>query len=195
MDTYFNHSELAAVRGITSATWALALIAVMLRFTARRMSKSGLWYDDYMIIIALVQYDHNVKAFSFTEPCLRSVAWDCGFILSYGVNLLDDKSYGSLLIWALPVSTRVEEPPDSVSALTRILKCAFIANLIWIVTLSSTKLSILLLYMRLFAQRVRSRWASRIFVSIVICWGVIGVGEHFRTLSKSVSIVCSRCEC
>ena len=55
MSTYLEHSELATVEGITSATWALALIAVVLRFTARRMSKAGLWYDDYMTILALVQ--------------------------------------------------------------------------------------------------------------------------------------------
>ena len=65
MGTYFNHSELATVQGITSVTWALALIAVVLRFTARRMSKSGLWYDDYMILIALVQYYHTVKTFVY----------------------------------------------------------------------------------------------------------------------------------
>lgn len=55
MAPIFEHSELAAVQGITSTTWALALIAVVLRFTARRMSKAGLWYDDYMTILALVQ--------------------------------------------------------------------------------------------------------------------------------------------
>ena len=63
MGTYFEHSELAAVQGITSTTWALALIAVVLRFTARRMSKAGLWYDDYMTILALVQSDGTCRVF------------------------------------------------------------------------------------------------------------------------------------
>lgn len=63
MSTDFEHSELATVQGITSTTWALALIAVVLRFTARRMSNAGLWYDDYMTILALVRQEITRQGF------------------------------------------------------------------------------------------------------------------------------------
>jgi hypothetical protein len=33
---------------------ALASVAVILRFYARRLSKARLWFDDYMMIVALV---------------------------------------------------------------------------------------------------------------------------------------------
>ncbi len=50
----FQHPETLAIRGSIIATWILAFIAVALRFIARRLSKAGLWYDDIMIIPALV---------------------------------------------------------------------------------------------------------------------------------------------
>lgn len=48
------HPETLAIQGSIIATWILAFIAVTLRFVARRLSKAGLWYDDFMIIPALV---------------------------------------------------------------------------------------------------------------------------------------------
>ena len=100
--------------------------------------------------------------------------------MSYGVSLLQDKPYGSSLTWTLPVSTTVQEAPDDISALIRLMKCQYIANIIWTVAVSSTKFSILLLYMRLFTQLRKARWTIRILFCIVICWAVIGVGEHSR---------------
>ena len=35
-------------------TWILALIAVALRFTARRLTHLHLWYDDWLVVVALV---------------------------------------------------------------------------------------------------------------------------------------------
>ena len=46
--------ENAQIKGSITATWALALIAVCLRFTARRLSKAGFWYDDWLMIPAQV---------------------------------------------------------------------------------------------------------------------------------------------
>ncbi|KAG8530682.1 uncharacterized protein KY384_004037 [Bacidia gigantensis] len=42
-----------AIQGSTSATWAIAVICVALRFIARRASKAGVWYDDWMVIPGL----------------------------------------------------------------------------------------------------------------------------------------------
>ena len=44
----------ARIQGPMIATCALAITACVLRFVARRMSKAGLWYDDWLIVPALV---------------------------------------------------------------------------------------------------------------------------------------------
>ena len=43
------------VQGVTIPLWGLALLALFLRFGARRLSKSGFWYDDWLMIPALVR--------------------------------------------------------------------------------------------------------------------------------------------
>ncbi len=35
---------------------SLACVAVLLRLTARRLSKAKIWFDDYMIVVALVNF-------------------------------------------------------------------------------------------------------------------------------------------
>ena len=100
--------------------------------------------------------------------------------MSYGVSLLHDKTYGSSLTWTLPVSTTAQDPSDDISGYIGIMKCEYITYIMWTVAVSSTKFSILLLYMRLFTQLRKSRWIIRILFGIVICWTVITVGEHSR---------------
>lgn len=46
--------EEARIRGTVIFTWSLMLIIVSLRFLARRLSKVGLWYDDWLILPATV---------------------------------------------------------------------------------------------------------------------------------------------
>ena len=41
--------------------WAIALIAVGFRFLARRLTKAGLWYDDLLMIPAIVSIPHRLK--------------------------------------------------------------------------------------------------------------------------------------
>ena len=50
----FYENEQARIQGPIIATWALMIIACILRFIARRLSKAGLWYDDWLMIPALV---------------------------------------------------------------------------------------------------------------------------------------------
>ena len=47
-------AEQARIRGTVVFTWSLMLIIVSLRFLARRLSRVGLWYDDWLIIPATV---------------------------------------------------------------------------------------------------------------------------------------------
>jgi len=35
---------------------SLACVAVLLRLIARRLSKAKIWFDDYMIVVALVKF-------------------------------------------------------------------------------------------------------------------------------------------
>lgn len=46
--------ERSRVRGVALATWILALVTLSLRFVARRMSSAGFWYDDGLLIPAVV---------------------------------------------------------------------------------------------------------------------------------------------
>ena len=43
-----------SAQSATIATWTLALTASCLRFTSRRLSKAELWYDDWLIVPAMV---------------------------------------------------------------------------------------------------------------------------------------------
>ena len=45
--------------GGISTTWTLAVVAVGLRFFARRRSKAGLWYDDWLVIPAMVRVPYD----------------------------------------------------------------------------------------------------------------------------------------
>ena len=52
-------TDLSASKGpqilaAVATTYVLATIAVILRFVSRRISKAQLWWDDWLIIIALV---------------------------------------------------------------------------------------------------------------------------------------------
>lgn len=58
--------ELMSLRGIIISTWAIALVAVCLRFLARRLSKAGLWYDDWLMLPATVSI--RQMKFSSTTP-------------------------------------------------------------------------------------------------------------------------------
>ena len=48
-------------QGIIILLWAIALIAVGFRFLARRLTKAGLWYDDWLMIPAIVSIPHRLK--------------------------------------------------------------------------------------------------------------------------------------
>ena len=47
-------SKQPAIIGSIVATWAFAVIAVALRFFARRVSRAGFWWDDWLMLPALV---------------------------------------------------------------------------------------------------------------------------------------------
>lgn len=54
-------SEDTPIRGPVITTWALALAAVCLRYCARKVSKAGFWFDDWLIITATVSIPGTIK--------------------------------------------------------------------------------------------------------------------------------------
>ena len=45
------------IRGSVLALWFYAVLGVCLRLLARRLSKAGFWYDDWLLIPAIVSND------------------------------------------------------------------------------------------------------------------------------------------
>ena len=63
--------ELTSLRFTIIATWATALVAVYLRFLARRLSKAGLWYDDWLMIPATVSHPSRDDIVESTTPLVQ----------------------------------------------------------------------------------------------------------------------------
>ncbi len=51
--TDLNDNAQSLIRGGVVSTWILAIIAVVLRFTSRRMARAGFWVDDWLMLPAL----------------------------------------------------------------------------------------------------------------------------------------------
>ncbi|KAL8658977.1 MAG: hypothetical protein Q9202_007337 [Teloschistes flavicans] len=50
-------TQVPRIQGITIATFCLAIIAVVLRFTARRLTRAAFWWDDWLMLPAIVRCD------------------------------------------------------------------------------------------------------------------------------------------
>lgn len=61
-DPSIHGNENTRIRGSIIGTWALALIAVCLRFFARRRSKAGFWYDDWLMVPATVSRPKEINS-------------------------------------------------------------------------------------------------------------------------------------
>ena len=85
-------SEKTRALGAIIAIWALMLITVCFRYFARRISKAGFWYDDWLIVPATVSLLRPVqrvnyvdcpgaqlKLISLPAPCYRDMR--CGWLL------------------------------------------------------------------------------------------------------------------
>ena len=57
----------ASLQGSAVATWALALVIVCLRFIARRLSKAGSWYDDWLIVPATVSILYTINRRNYLD--------------------------------------------------------------------------------------------------------------------------------
>jgi hypothetical protein len=53
---YINADQGPKVDAIAITCFALALVAVILRFVARILTKASLWWDDWTVLVALVRF-------------------------------------------------------------------------------------------------------------------------------------------
>ena len=63
--TLLLNNEQGRIKGSIAAVWSLAVITVLLRFSSRRLSKAGLWYDDWLLIPAIVCFAHYPNPLNF----------------------------------------------------------------------------------------------------------------------------------
>ncbi|KAF6237360.1 hypothetical protein HO173_004250 [Letharia columbiana] len=80
-------AEQAHIRGTVVFTWSLMLIIVSLRFVARRLSKVGLWYDDWLIIPATLS----------ATTCFASAIWMTQHGLGQNVYILSPNQLDTFL--------------------------------------------------------------------------------------------------
>lgn len=139
--------------GAVSVTWGLAVIAIFLRFTCRRISKAGLWWDDYLMI----------PAFIFTTI----LSWiTLTWMIEYG--------FGQHIF--------VQRPERIPASIMVFLKSLFIAEICYTGTIVFAKFSILAFYWRLFARNSFVRWSVITITTIVTMWGLAVVCHKFSTV-------------
>ena len=52
--TDLSASQVGRILGVNIATFCLAVIAIILRFIARRLTRAVLWWDDWLMLPAIV---------------------------------------------------------------------------------------------------------------------------------------------
>lgn len=77
----------ALIKGSIMATWALGVIAVCLRFLARRLSKARLWYDDWLTLPATVSIPLVHNRSNYVENLENLIKLICVSALRRGVVL------------------------------------------------------------------------------------------------------------
>ncbi|TAQ83654.1 hypothetical protein B7494_g8028 [Chlorociboria aeruginascens] len=125
-----------------SITWAFALIAVTLRFIARRLSGTMLWWDDYFTLPAMV---------FTTIQCFITDIW----LMQHG--------FGKH-IWANSLGP--------VDATVVFLKSLIIGEITFAMTIVFVKFSLLCFYWRLFKISGWVRYAIYVIGATVISWGI-----------------------
>ena len=67
MSASYDENRSTLIKGSIIATWAFAVIAVGLRFIARRLSKARFWYDDWLVLPATVSIPHLNNRSKYVE--------------------------------------------------------------------------------------------------------------------------------
>ena len=61
--TDLSASQVGRMLGVNIATFCLAVIAIVLRFIARRLTRTALWWDDWLMLPAIVSRKESFIGF------------------------------------------------------------------------------------------------------------------------------------
>ncbi|KAL8627300.1 hypothetical protein Q9189_006992 [Teloschistes chrysophthalmus] len=87
-------SQVPRILGVNIATFCLAVIAIVLRFTARRLSRAAFWWDDWLMVPAIFfsgvmcltsiiyMIHHGLGRHIWVAPKDAGVAWAKGLFIS-----------------------------------------------------------------------------------------------------------------
>ncbi|KAL8727983.1 MAG: hypothetical protein Q9181_005500 [Wetmoreana brouardii] len=140
--------------GVNIATFCLAVIAIILRFTARRLTHAAFWWDDWLMLPAIVRRTIHV-ADLWTKYGQVFAAVMCFVSLTYMV----DHGLGRH-IWVAPMDAAVVWA-----------KGLFISEVSYTIIICSIKFSLLAFYWRIFKQS-KIRIPIYVLGAIVSCWGI-----------------------
>jgi hypothetical protein len=145
----------------TTATVAsvtvLAFVTVCLRLLARYERGQRLWWDDFMIIFSMVSLDFHSRP-NFRRLTVNTKLWN--FIVVGLIHAMVHKGMG------LHAGTDV-----TMENVIMIAKYLVVAEVLYVFNLVWTKLSILLMYYRIFRFQYFKIWAY-IIGTFVILWVV-----------------------
>ncbi|MCJ1457688.1 hypothetical protein MMC28_008057 [Mycoblastus sanguinarius] len=119
----------------------IATLAVILRFWARRIQKIGFELNDYLIVLGLV---FSIADFSVT-------------------------SFGIVFFRSAMSESQADNPETILKAKTMDLKLIFICPLIWVISVSFTRASIISLYIRIFRTRK----------FLIACYVILAINAFF----------------
>ena len=170
-------SRVIALRGTVIATWIVALIVVCLRFTARRLSKSGFWYDDWLMIPAAVSFlflsIHHARWIFQAHAYVSSFLGRYALVLLCAVSHLSCAEDCSMDCHELTSSCYATVPSQWDHDTEGFNNAVTLLEICWALVIWIVKSSILTLYWRLFNARSRSFrfviWALGAFVA---CWAI-----------------------
>ena len=69
-----SETQVPRILGVNIATYILALIAINLRFVSRRLSRAPFWWDDWLMIPAIVSYRIATLSKTFID-CNTDFCW------------------------------------------------------------------------------------------------------------------------
>ena len=174
----FQMSELVRLQGSILATWALAVIIVCLRFLARRLSKAGLWYDDWLMIPATVckpYITNHDNSFDNRQRSAETHMYSSSLPHCYASSTPSGVSHPSC-------NTSINSSELTRDFYATVIKqdvfqkfafLTFISEICWTIAIWIIKYSILAFYWRLFSVNRRStRIIIWILVAIATIWGL-----------------------
>jgi hypothetical protein len=136
------------IEGSVGVTWALATIALVLRFVCRRISHIGFWWDDYLMIPAYI-----------ATSIVSWIGWVYMIPNGFGRHIY------------------IQRPENILNVVEAFLKSLFIVEVCYTAAVAFAKYSILAFYWRIFKPNRSVRLAIYFLTGIMTCWALAVVGH------------------